>query len=334
MAKSKKRAKIPIDVKKLMESMDEVTASREWPVNISTIIDVTASDGLIDAVLEGFAPIKDNVSVQSAVLQEGRIELAMPCDLCVVVGGLSPYLGQVAAEARSLGCPTVVAVDAQETCFAQSASDACEILGDAFDEDDIVGIPEDDVVDVDVLAERPLDALSRWIAVNAPAKRVAMACALPFMRMSLATELSSKTALQNAGVGIVFIMPGADMPVITLNQAKLVLQIAGIYDQPLDQSRIMEIAAVVAGAFGFRALARELSDAVPGLGWGIKGAVAYTGTLAMGKAAVEYFEEGGRINGLAAKIREALDAVVAAAGCAAPQEDDLDPDEARQEDCD
>ena len=42
--------------------------------------------------------------------------------------------------------------------------------------------------------------------------------------------------------------------------------------------------------FAFRAVARELLDVVPFAGWAVKGAVAYTGTRAVGEAAVRYFE--------------------------------------------
>lgn len=311
-AKSKKRAKSPIDFWKLMESVESVSEAREQFAAVSVVIDVTASDRLIDAVLEAFSPVGDNAQVTPVVMEDGKAELPMPCDLCVVVAGESLRVGEAAASARRLGCPTVVVIEAGETYFAESPEDAAELLGDEAPDQE-TGIPVDDIVDVDFADERPLDGLARWIAVNVLAKRLSLAASFPFMRLPLSMELTERTALQNAGVGLVFIVPGADMPVITLNQAKLVLQIAGVYGQPIDQGRILEIGAVVAGAFGFRALARELSGAIPVLGWGIKGAVAYTGTLAMGKAAVEYFEEGGRINGLASKIREVVDVAVAAA---------------------
>jgi uncharacterized protein (DUF697 family) len=46
---------------------------------------------------------------------------------------------------------------------------------------------------------------------------------------------------------------------------------------------------VLGGGLGLRALARELVDLVPGLGWALKGAIAYAGTRAVGEAAVLYF---------------------------------------------
>ena len=45
-------------------------------------------------------------------------------------------------------------------------------------------------------------------------------------------------------------------------------------------------------AFVFRTLARQALDFVPGFGWALKGAVGFTGTVALGEAAIAYFEAG------------------------------------------
>ena len=52
----------------------------------------------------------------------------------------------------------------------------------------------------------------------------------------------------------------------------------------------LELAATIGAGLGFRALARELLDFLPVLGWAVKGAVAYAGTRALGEAAVRYCE--------------------------------------------
>ena len=59
-----------------------------------------------------------------------------------------------------------------------------------------------------------------------------------------------------------------------------------------EQERIPEILAVVGAGLGFRTVAREALGLVPGLGWAVKGGVAYVGTKALGKAATAYFEQG------------------------------------------
>ena len=306
MAKGKKRTKAPVDVKALMEALDDLGTAREYVSYVNLVIDVTASDSLIDYMLEAFTPQNGHAEVRHVLLTSEAPDLPMPSDLCVIVSGESLLLGDVAAASRRMGCPAVVIAEEGETYFAEDPETAAEILSNV--PDDFVGIPMDDLVACNFGDERPLDDLGRWIVNNAPAKRVSMAADFAFLRHPLSMEITRLVALQNAGVGLVFIVPGADMPVITLNQAKLVLQIASIYGQPLDYGRIVEVAVVVAGAFGFRAIAREIAGAVPVLGVGVKGLIAYSGTLTMGCAAVDYFEEGGCINGLAHAISQAVSA--------------------------
>ena len=123
----------------------------------------------------------------------------------------------------------------------------------------------------------------------------------------VAVELAKQTTIQNGAIGLVFFVPGADMPLIALNQAKMVLQIAAVYGKEMNRDRIGEILAVMAGGFGCRAVARQLVARAPVLGWAIKPAVAASGTMAMAIAAIEYYEEHGRLHGLsevAAKAAE------------------------------
>jgi uncharacterized protein (DUF697 family) len=85
-------------------------------------------------------------------------------------------------------------------------------------------------------------------------------------------------------------VPGVDLPVLTLNQIRLVLRIALAYGQELDNRRAVELLGVVGAGFGMRTVARELLDLVPVAGWALKGAIAYAGTKAVGEAAVRYFD--------------------------------------------
>jgi uncharacterized protein (DUF697 family) len=100
-------------------------------------------------------------------------------------------------------------------------------------------------------------------------------------------------ARQNGVLGVAIFIPGADFPVLTLNQLRMVFRIAAAHGEQIDRERIPEILAVVGAGLGFRTVAREALGFVPGLGWAIKGGVAYVGTKALGKAATAYFEQGG-----------------------------------------
>ena len=100
------------------------------------------------------------------------------------------------------------------------------------------------------------------------------------------------------------------MPIMTVNQAKMVLQIAAAYGHPLGVDRIKELAATLGGAFIFRTIARQAAGLVPALGWAIKAGVGYAGTVAIGNTAIDYFENGGDVAGLASVVGHARDSVI------------------------
>jgi uncharacterized protein (DUF697 family) len=130
----------------------------------------------------------------------------------------------------------------------------------------------------------------------------------PAMRAAAADRVIARTAGQNALIGLAFFVPGADMPAMTLNQAKMALSIAGIYGQELDRERAVELAGVVGMAFGLRALARYLVRAVPGISWVVRAGMGYAATMAIGKGAIRYFEKGApastsRVVGLVGSLR-------------------------------
>jgi uncharacterized protein (DUF697 family) len=131
---------------------------------------------------------------------------------------------------------------------------------------------------------------------------MALAHNFPFMRRAAAEAAVRATAWQNALIGTVGFLPGADMPVMTANQIKMLLRIAAAYGEPLGAERIKELLPIVGGGFAFRAAARQLVGVVPVLGWAVKGGIGYSGTLAMGKAAIAYFERGADLPAVARSL--------------------------------
>ena len=76
----------------------------------------------------------------------------------------------------------------------------------------------------------------------------------------------------------------SDTAFLTMNQIRMAFQLAAASDRPLGyREQRSEIASIVAGSFGWRALARELIGKVP-FGGGLipKAAIAYAGTFAVG----------------------------------------------------
>jgi uncharacterized protein (DUF697 family) len=152
------------------------------------------------------------------------------------------------------------------------------------------------------------DLVARCLAAQLGDNGLVLAARLPFVRAAVVKHIIDTTARQNGVVGAVVFIPGADMPVMTLNQVRMVLRIAAAYGEDVGSQRALEILSVVGAGFGFRALGRQALDAVPLAGWVVKGALGYGATVSLGKATVRYFEAGAPLAPeQARKITEKID---------------------------
>ena len=150
----------------------------------------------------------------------------------------------------------------------------------------------------------PAEGIAKLVASLADETGYGLAARLPVLRAPVVEAIVRQFARQNGILGVAIFIPGADFPVLTLNQLRMIFRIAAAHGEEIDRERIPEILAVVGAGLGFRTVAREALGFVPGLGWAIKGGVAYVGTKALGKAATAYFEQGG-----AQALARAADAV-------------------------
>jgi uncharacterized protein (DUF697 family) len=149
---------------------------------------------------------------------------------------------------------------------------------------------EHSVVRVGSASGFPIEEIARKLARALGESGTPLAARLPVLRRAVCDELIRKFSRQNGLVGMAVFVPGADLPVLTLNQVRLVLRIADAYGFEIDRERLPEVLGVIGSGFGFRAVARGAIGVVPVVGWALKGAIAYVGTRALGEAAVRYFE--------------------------------------------
>ncbi len=287
---------LPVNVRDIVRSSTKIREEREKPLRIAIVIEADAPDELIDAVRDRFRPQTAGAKLGIEVTEPGvSIGFHASTDAVVgLVGSGAGGLSEVLADAREQGLHTV-AIGVAETHLEVAER---------------VGHPYADTVaalDAELAVDREL---ASWLVERLSGKRLALAHNFAFMRSAVAEEAVKATATQNALVGAVLFIPGADMPVMTLNQAKMLLQIAAAYGQPLGSERAKELLAVVGGGFALRTVARQALGVVPGFGWAVKGAIGYGGTIAMGKAAIAYFEQGADLSSVAQKAVEARDAAV------------------------
>lgn len=270
--------RLPIDIRDISHAGERAREERERPVRIAILIEPDAPEALVYAAREHIRPATSAAKLQiEVVMPDSRVVLGDDLDAMVaLIGSGSDSIRQALASSRDAYVPTAALglSDDQDALARRLSHPVFDTLAD---------------VDPERLVTRHL---GEWLADRLSGKRLALAHNFAFMRRSTAEESVKATAFQNAVIGVVAFIPGADLPIMTANQAKMLLQIAAAYGEPLGTERAKELAAVVGGAFALRAVARQLLGFVPGVGWAIKGGIAYAGTMAMGAAAISYFEHG------------------------------------------
>ena len=296
---------LPVDAKKLVDEMTDIDAARATELSLSVYVDDRAPADLVALIRGSFASTLPTVRMTLSYLDDSFVPHPTD-DMAIVIAGASPQVGPAAAAVRAVGVPVMVA-----TTMPTEVGRIAEEGGYAIPDGDIVapfgaggveapdGAVEPFALD-DAARVALQDRMGKWVVAVCRDKRLALAIAFPFMRRALAKDAVQATSLQNAGIGLVPLIPGADLPIMTLNQAKMVLQIAAAYGYEMDKSRIKELLPVVGGAYVCRALSRQLLELVPFLGFVIRPSVAYGGTAAMGYAIIEYFEGGQDVAGVAA----------------------------------
>jgi uncharacterized protein (DUF697 family) len=151
--------------------------------------------------------------------------------------------------------------------------------------------------------------VARRVVQDLPGLAVALARRFPLFRDPAVEYLIREAARVNGQIAMLSAIPSviplagmllppaavADIVLLTKNQILLLLKIAAALGMPYHtRDRLREIVPVVAGAMGWRSLAREFVGIVPGgVGVLVKGAIAYAGTYVVGKGA-EWFWRTGR----------------------------------------
>jgi hypothetical protein len=144
------------------------------------------------------------------------------------------------------------------------------------------------------------DSLVNLIVAENPRLELALARVFPLFRKPVSDRIINRIARDNALFSLVTALPNVvpslielpwsigefatDTAFLTMNQIRMALQLAAAHGRPVGYvEQKVEIGAIAAGAFGWRAIARELVGKIP-LGGGLipKAAVAFAGTYVVG----------------------------------------------------
>jgi uncharacterized protein (DUF697 family) len=150
----------------------------------------------------------------------------------------------------------------------------------------------EEIGDIATTLERVLD--------DQPHLALALARHFPAYRQIVCDRIIRDTANANAEFAMINALPSlapllglliptaavSDMLMLAKNQAFMLYRLAAAHGLPLDmKSRSRDLAPLLGNAFGWRAVAREVVGFVPGgVGLVARGAIAYSGTMALGRA--------------------------------------------------
>jgi uncharacterized protein (DUF697 family) len=164
------------------------------------------------------------------------------------------------------------------------------VLAGPAGDDPIPYVLATDVVPVAAGQGFRLETIARAIAARLGEYGAPLAGRVPLLRTAVSEQLVESFARKNGLVGAAVFSPGADLPVLALNEIRLVLRLAQAYGEESGVERLPELVATLGAGFGLRALARELLGFVTVAGWALKCGIAYGGTRALGEAARARFE--------------------------------------------
>lgn len=299
---------------------DEFKTQREpETVNVALYYDRSCSHALRAYAQETFSSAGQTAFMHIEEYDDACCEVDGAADLTIIFAADSPWTGATATISKEKGVPTVVVTEDLAGAF-----DRAEQSGYALAAEDFVSFElaeneasftaklwnalADDPYRVDQPTGYDLlfEALGGWIVVHARASRFSLAAAFPFMRRAVALDTAKSCSYQNAAIALALFVPGADMPLMMANQARMVIQIGTAYGYHMSAEVAAELAVVVAGSFGARALARALAKAAPALGLASKAGVAFAGTYAMGYGTMCYCRAGKKVE-VIEQAREALD---------------------------
>jgi uncharacterized protein (DUF697 family) len=161
------------------------------------------------------------------------------------------------------------------------------IVAVAFADSPLPYVYATDVVRVGPGRPMPVEAIVEAVAARLDESGAPLAGRLPVLRDAVCARIVASFARKNGIIGAAVFIPGADLPILALNQVRMLLLLDQAHGLQIDaRERLPEVVATVGAALGLRAVARELLDLVPVAGWAVKGGIAYAGTRALGEAAI------------------------------------------------
>ena len=225
--------------------------------------------------------------------RERALAAARAGDLLIVLfdaeHGIRPPEQELYNDLVGLGRPMVVAMNKIDLVGRERAA----VLGRAAA---ALGLDVTQLIPVSAKNGEGIDRLLVAVAKSEPGIVAALGAALPAYRGKLAQAVINRAA-STAGAIALTPLPFADFLPLVVVQSAMVMSIARIYAYKITLARARELVATFGIGLLARSLFYELIKFGGPPGWLVGAAVAGGTTVAMGRAAIAWFDRGEKLSG-------------------------------------
>lgn len=226
------------------------------------------------------------------VMESGMDQASVIVFLIDASTGLQAEDRQLYETIKKLKKPTIVAVNKVDTLKGGEG-------GDQFATEVAVLLSTPGVIPISgKTGTNIVEELIPAIIEASPEAALAIGRELPAFRRQAAQKIIRNATLLTLTAGLEPI-PFIDIPIILGVQARLVLKMAALYGESMDDSNARrharELIIAMVGGLGMRYVAEQAAKLVPFGGDFVAGAIAAASTWSMGEVALEYYEGGKKI---------------------------------------
>ncbi len=303
---------LPIDPKKIKEVAEEVLDGLEEEINVNVYVDTTCNPSMIDSLSKFLQGADESVKVKFIDLDNRALGLDYLPDFGLIFAGRDNYSVLCYKALQIKGIPALlISLDPAPVIEASKteavAINTSDFICPAYKTYTFNGQGEAkaiDFSDYNQSMDKSLKSkLVDWMYIYSNAVQISYALHFPFLRPAISRRIINASAIENAGLSMLKVLPGIDMPLCIANQIKMILELAAIYGYEISLDRIVEIIVVILSNFGVRELSNMLSEQTPVPKFMIDGLLGFGGTELLGYAAREYFSRGLAVEGLVEKCK-------------------------------
>lgn len=293
-------AKKLINAKPIQLEIENVAQAQNTQISITLLIDNSANEKLSAHIRNLFLTSNPNARVTINYFDDEYTYSNTSDDCAFIVAGTSVCSPKLAKDILAHDIPVFTITDSLNSLFEASRKAGVEAS-------------KEDCAELRDFTDKSIsklnDRIGAWICAVLPSKETAFARTFNFVAHGVAKDCIAITTAQNAALGALPIVPGADFAILSANQIKMLIQIASAYGHDIDKDMLKEIGAVLVCGFGFKKVAKSMKKFVPVLGPFIGAGVAGGGTYALGCAILEYFDAGGDIDGVTNIIKKSISGI-------------------------